>query len=168
MARIALLKPLILRWEGGFSNHPADRGGATNRGVTIATFRHFYGQDRTVDDLRRMTDGQWTHIFRCGYWDRWQADRIASQSLADILVDWVWASGSHGITVPQRILGVSPDGIVGPQTLAALDARPAEALFREIVAARKSFVENIVRADPSQRVFLRGWLNRITSFEWRG
>ena len=106
MARAEQLIPFILRWEGGFSDHPADRDGATNRGVTLATFQQFYGADRTADDLRAMTDEQWLHIFREGYWNRWQADRIASQSLANLLVDWVWASGSHGITRPQRILGV--------------------------------------------------------------
>lgn len=161
MARAELLMPFILKWEGGFSDHPADRGGATNRGVTMATFRQFYGTDRTADDLRAMTVTQWFRIFREGYWNRWQADRIASQSLANILVDWVWASGSHGITRPQRLLGVTADGIVGEQTLAALAARDPEQLFHQLKTARIAFVEDIVRNNPSQKVFLQGWKNRI-------
>lgn len=160
--------PFILRWEGGFSDHPADRGGATNRGVTLATFQQFYGADRTADDLRGMTDAQWLHIFREGYWNRWQADRIASQSLANLLVDWVWASGTHGITRPQKILGVEADGIVGEQTLAALAARDPEPLFHQLKAARIAFVEGIVRENPSQKAFLRGWKNRINAIEWEG
>ena len=160
--------PFILRWEGGFSDHPADRGGATNRGVTLATFRHFYGADRTADDLRGMTDAQWLRIFREGYWNRWQADRVASQSLANLLVDWVWASGSHGITRPQRILGVEADGIVGERTLAALAARDPEPLFHQLRAARIAFEEDIVHENPSQKVFLRGWKNRINAIEWVG
>ena len=160
--------PFILRWEGGFSDHPADRGGATNRGVTLATFQQFYGADRTADDLRAMTDEQWLRIFREGYWNRWQADRIASQSLANLLVDWVWASGSHGITRPQKILGVEADGIVGEQTLAALAARAPEPLFHQLKAARIAFVEGIVRENPSQKVFLRGWKNRIEAIAWVG
>ena len=168
MARAERLMPFILRWEGGFSDHPADRGGATNRGVTLATFQQFYGADRTADDLRAMTDEQWLHIFREGYWNRWQADRIASQSLANLLVDWVWASGTHGITRPQRILGVEADGIVGEQTLAALAARAPEPLFHQLKAARIAFVEGIVRENPSQKVFLRGWKNRIEAIAWVG
>mgnify|MGYP002949897228 CR=1 FL=1 len=39
MARIEILSPFILSWEGGFTNHPADKGGATNKGVTIATWK---------------------------------------------------------------------------------------------------------------------------------
>lgn len=167
MACAELLVPFILQWEGGFSDHPADRGGATNRGITLATFRQFYGSGRTVHDLRAMTDEQWMHIFRTGYWERWQADRIASQSLANILVDWVWASGTRGITRPQKILGVEPDGIVGEKTLAALAAREPEGLFRRLHAARIAFVENIVRNDPSQKVFLQGWKNRINALVWR-
>lgn len=168
MARAELLAPFILQWEGGFSDHPADRGGATNKGITLTTFRQFYGQESTVEDLRNMTDEQWMHIFRTGYWDRWHADRIANQSLANILVDWVWASGSYGITRPQKILGVEPDGIVGEKTLEALAEREPEGLFHQLHAARIAFVEGIVRSNPSQKVFLNGWKNRINAIKWEG
>ena len=47
------------------------------------------------------------------YWDRWKADEIKSQSIADILVDWIWASEMHGIKIPHDVFGVIPDGIVG-------------------------------------------------------
>ena len=167
MARLELLVPFIRKWEGGFADDPADRGGATNMGVTLATFRHFYGAGCTVGDLLAMTEVQWLHIFKTGYWDRWQGDRIVSQSLADILVDWVWASGIHGITRPQRILGVDTDGIVGERTLSALNGSDYERLFHRIKADRIVFVENIVRRDPSQRRFLRGWLNRIDDMKFK-
>lgn len=164
MANPQKLVPFILRWEGGFVNDPDDAGGATNKGVTIATFRQFYGADATVEQLKHITDEQWFNIFKSGYWDRWRADEIACQSIANIVVDWVWASGSHGITQVQKILGVDTDGIVGPKTLAALNGRPADPLFHQIRAARIAFVENIVRRKPSQRKFINGWKNRILSF----
>lgn len=66
MACAELLVPFIRKWEGGFVDDPLDRGGATNCGITIGTFRQFYGPDRSVEDLRRMTYGQWLHIFREG------------------------------------------------------------------------------------------------------
>lgn len=166
MAKAALLVPFILRWEGGYVNDPDDRGGATNRGVTLATFRHFYGSDATVEQLRTLTDAQWFHIFKTGYWDRWQADQIASQSIANLLVDWVWASGVHGIVQPQKILDVEPDGVVGPKTLEALHARQAEELFYQLRAARLAFVEGIARRTPSQKKFLRGWQNRINALQF--
>lgn len=48
MAKIDVLLPFILKWEGGFANDPADAGGATNKGVTIATWRNV-GYDKDGD-----------------------------------------------------------------------------------------------------------------------
>ena len=64
------------------------------------------------------------------YWDRWKADEIKSLSIADIRVDGIWASGVHGIKIPQDLLGVIPDGIVGPKTLAAVNSRNPRELFQ--------------------------------------
>lgn len=168
MAKAELLKDFILKWEGGFSDHPADRGGATNKGITLVTFQQFYGKDSTVDDLRSMTDVQWLHIFKTGYWDRWKADEIESQSVANILVDWVWASGVYGIKEPQKLLGLTADGIVGPATLKAVNSQDAKEFFEKLKEARISFVERIVASNPSQKVFLNGWKNRINDFKFIG
>lgn len=169
MANHQELAPFVLAWEGGFANVPGDRGGATNMGVTIATWQAYCrgrGLAGTVDTLRRMTRAQWTDIFKQMFWDRWQADRLQDQSLANLLVDWTWASGSHGIRKPQALLGVAADGVVGPKTLAALHARPARELFAELHALRVKFVQDIVKRNPSQQKFLRGWLRRINSIRY--
>ena len=172
MADVNKLAPFILRWEGGFVDDPLDRGGATNMGVTIATWRQVgYDKDGDgdidVDDLRQLTtDDVISRVLKPHYWDRWRADEIHNQSLANILVDWVWASGAHGIKIPQRILGVTVDGIVGPKTLAALNNRPAEDLFYQIRQARLNFVAQIIRNNPSQKRFINGWKNRINAIKF--
>lgn len=166
MANAELLKPFILRWEGGFVDDPLDRGGATNKGITIGTFRQFYGPQATVEELKQLTDKQWLHIFKSGYWDRWKGDQILHQSLANILVDWVWASGVHGIKIPQKILLVAPDGLVGPQTIQALNECNPQQLFFQLRQARLNFVEEIVRKTPSQKRFINGWRNRINEFKF--
>lgn len=164
MAKAELLKPFILRWEGGFVDDPLDRGGATNKGITIGTFRNFYGKDATVEQLKNITDEQWLHIFKSGYWDKWKADDIENQSIADIVVDWAWASGtSTSIKQVQKILGVAVDGIVGNDTLTAINIAVQRSLFVKIHSRRIEFVENIVKRDPSQTRFLKGWKNRINS-----
>ena len=164
MAKAEALKPFILRWEGGFVDDPLDRGGATNKGITIGTFRNFYGKDATVEQLKNITDEQWLHIFKSGYWDKWKADDIENQSIADIVVDWAWASGTAtSIKQVQKILGVAVDGIVGNDTLTAINSADQRSLFVKIHSRRIEFVENIVKRDPSQARFLKGWKNRINS-----
>lgn len=164
MAKAELLKPFILRWEGGFVDDPLDRGGATNKGITIGTFRNFYGKDATVEQLKNITDEQWLHIFKSGYWDKWKADDIENQSIANIVVDWAWGSGAAtSIKQVQKILGVAVDGIVGDDTLTAINIAGQRRLFVKIHNRRIEFVENIVKRDPSQARFLKGWKNRINS-----
>lgn len=165
MAKSEILKPFILSWEGGFANIPGDRGGATNKGVTIATYRSVFGKERTVEDLKTITDIEWLHIFNTLFWNKWKADQIESQAIANLLVDWVWASGKYGIRIPQSILGVSIDGIVGPKTLAAVNSYPNQKeLFAKLWHAREDFFKRI--ATGAQKKFLKGWLNRLNGIRY--
>lgn len=165
MAKVEILAPYIKKWEGGFVNDPADRGGATNKGVTIATFEAYCKAKSlprpNVELLKRMTDGEWLDILKTMFWDKWQADKIKSQKLANILVDWVWGSGVYGIKIPQRILGVKQDGIVGDETLKALNAQEPDKLFQVIYEARKKYLNDITISRPANKRFLKGWLNRL-------
>lgn len=165
MAKSEILKPFILSWEGGFANIKGDRGGATNKGVTIATYRSVFGKERTVEDLKTLTDVEWLHIFNTLFWNRWQADHIKDQSVANLLVDWVWASGNYGVRLPQRILGVAIDGVVGPKTLAAVNDYPdQEKLFKMLWQEREDFFKRI--GTGTQKKFLKGWLNRLNGIQY--
>ena len=168
MADYRKLKPFILKWEGGYVNDKDDLGGATNKGVTLATFRSVYGQGKTATDLRNMTDQQWETIFKKHFWDKWRADEITDQSVANILVDWLWASGSYGIKIPQRVLGVAVDGIVGAKTIAAVNAKDGKSFFKEIRQERIDFIDRICTSRPQNKKFRKGWLNRINSLKYGG
>lgn len=169
MANHLLLIPKVLKWEGGFVNHPNDKGGATNKGVTLQTFRKYFGKTKTVNDLKNITNEQWQYIFKNGFWDRWKADLIKNQSIAELLVDWLYNSGTWGIKYPQQVLGVVPDGVVGQKTLSAINNYPnQEELFNRLWNRRKKHYEDIVKKNPSQKVFLRGWMNRLNSFRYNG
>jgi len=170
MADIKKLSPIILQWEGKFVDDPKDHGGATNMGVTIATWRsQGYDIDKDgdidVQDLKLMKVSDFEIILK-KYWDRWKADQIKNQSVANILVDWVWGSGKWGIIIPQRILKVNPDGLVGQQTLSVLNDANQRGLFGVIWDYRKQFLDNIVKNDPVQERFIKGWTNRLNSFKY--
>mgnify|MGYP003057306386 CR=1 FL=1 len=167
MANIKILAPFILSFEGGYVNDPHDPGGATNRGVTIATWRQVgYDKDGDGDidvaDLKLITpDDAVSRVMKPHYWDRCQADRIKSQSVANIMVDWVWASGKHGITGVQKILCVEADGIVGEKTLAAINAQEPRALFDHIHRARARFIDQLIAGRPTSARYRAGWLRRL-------
>ena len=190
MANVEKLIPHLIKWEAGciakagesneslferakktgFSNDPVDTGGATMIGVTLTTYEMYCrkkGYPRpTVLSLRNISYPHWRDIVKSIFWDRWQADKINNQSIADILVDWVWASGSYGITIPQRVLEAQSDGTVGPKTLEAVNSANQEALFNQIVTARKKYIDDIIRNRPANARFKTGWLNRINSFKY--
>ena len=166
MADYRKLKPFILRWEGGYINDQADLGKQTNKGVTLSTYRSVFGKNKTVSDLKKITDEQWEFIFKKFYWDKWKADDIKDQNVANILVDWLWCSGSYGIKIPQRVLGVSVDGIVGSKTIAAINERDGRELFDTIKQERKDFIDRICQTRPQNRKFKNGWMNRINSLAY--
>ena len=166
MADYRKLKPFILRWEGGYINDQADLGKQTNKGVTLSTYRSVFGKNKTVSDLKKITDEQWEFIFKKFYWDKWKADDIKDQNVANILVDWLWCSGSYGIKIPQRVLGVSVDGIVGSKTIAAINARDGRELFDTIKQERKDYIDRICQTRPQNKKFKKGWLNRINSLDY--
>ena len=169
MADVKILAPFILKWEGGFVNHPKDPGGATNRGVTIAVWKaQGYDKDGDGDidvaDLKLITPADATKILKSNYWNRWFADQIQSQAVANTLVDWVWGSGAWGIRIPQRILGVKDDGIVGYVTLNALNKAIKEdkaGFLKKLYDARFKYLKDIVKSNPKLSVFLEGWNNRM-------
>ena len=164
MANIKEVVPFILSWEGGLSDDPDDKGGPTNKGVTLSNFRAFYGENATIDDLKNITDDQWIHIFRTGYWDKIKGDNINDQSVANILIDWAYNSGpgtaAKGV---QQIVGVSQDGIMGPITLGAINDSEPQELFKKLHKRREEFYLGIVERDHSQGKFLKGWMRRINS-----
>lgn len=150
-----------------------DRGGMTVVGVTATTYGSYLkslGKTLPKAEIEKLLPTldlkTWLKIMRQRYWDCWKADNIVNQSVANILVDWGWMSGSTtAIKKAQAALGLVADGVVGPKTLAALNNNPGAA-FEIIKRARRKHFEAIVASNPSQSKFLKGWLNRLNFYKY--
>ena len=105
------------------------------------------------EDLRLISEEDVVErVLRPHYWNRWQADRIFSQALANMLVDWVWCSGRWGIVIPQGVLGVEPDGIVGERTLQRLNSYlDQKGLFDKIKQKRRAYLNMICIDRPANK-----------------
>jgi len=175
----------------GFANDPVDAGGATMCGVTMNTFKAYCRKngftDSSVRALRNMRYDTWLDIIKTLFWDKWKADEITDQSVANAVVDWMWTSGKYGITIPQRILGVVQDGIVGKKTIAAINAQDPKIFFDAVQKARLKYTDDIIQSSISRyerRIgrtatlqerkkytylkFENGWKRRINSIIFGG
>lgn len=161
-----MMVPFIRKWEGGYVNDPDDSGGCTMAGITIGTYRKYYGSKKTCRDLKFITQKEWLHIFKKGYWDKMKADQIENQSVAQLCVDMCWGSGPiTSIKKIQSAIGVTADGIVGPKTLAALNSCP-ETIFNILWNMRKEWLEKIAQKGNNKK-FLKGWMNRLNDIKFQ-
>ena len=161
-------EPLFLKAkEKGIVHDSYDRGGATMVGITIGTYTDYCRKrgrgTPTVSSLKNLTYGEWIDIFKTMFWDRWQADKIKDQRVAEMLVDWVWTSGVNGIKIPQRALGVKADGRVGTDTLAAVNSCDPKGLFSTLKRERLAYVDSICRRRSANLCFRSGWIRRINA-----
>ena len=167
MADIKKFLP-YLQIEGKYNNDKSDSGGPTMRGITWATFVQYRNQKGlplpSITDLKNISNETWEDIVKTMYWNKWHADQIYNQSIANILADWFFNSGYWGIKIPQRILGLKEDGIVGSKTLDAVNIDNQAVLFQDIKKAREQFYWDIVKNKPSQNKFIKGWINRLNQF----
>lgn len=186
MSNFPIAHKFTAQWEGGLSDHPADRGGLTAYGATITfvkdiantqsgrDFLHQIGVRLPVtrESMRQITPDQAASMFKYKFWSPfWSPLGLDAIPLrpAICLYDMAVNSGpSASARTAQRgynrcvLHGVklAEDGILGPLTRKALSL-DTDVIINAMLDMRVAFVETIVRNDESQRVFLQGWLNRI-------
>lgn len=148
---------LVLKHEGGFSNHKADPGGATNKGITLETFRRYVKPGGTVADLKAITDAQVAQVYKAHYWNAVKGDELPS-GVDYAVFDFAVNSGpNRAIKYLQRILLVPQDGIIGPQTLPALARAKPEHVIEVLCAERLKFLKGL----STWPTFGKGWGRRV-------
>jgi hypothetical protein len=164
----SMIDTLIAR-EGGYVNHPADRGGPTNCGITRQTLSAWRGCPVTIDDVKHLTRSEAAEIYRASYYLAPGIDALPPALQAHVFDIAVNSGPKTGIKLLQRALNrlgasIKEDGLLGPATRAAAAAYPASDINRALVEVRLRFYDDIVAADPKQRAFIDGWRKRAKSF----
>ncbi len=134
----------IIEREGGLVHHAKDPGGLTKYGISQQAYPQL--------DIRQLTKADAAAIYLTDYLRHYQLQRLQSPRNAEIVCDWLVNSGSLAIKPLQRALRVAVDGVMGPQTLSAIDAAEP----RDLLWARLDYYLSIV-GHP----FLKGWVHRL-------
>lgn len=155
----------VLKREGGYSNHAADRGGATNMGVTQRTYSAWRtDQGLGHMDVRGLTHSEARQIYRDNYWTPARCEDLPD-AIRHIHFDTAVNSGvARAAKLLQESARVEQDGQIGPQTLHAALAMPPDLLHARYLVARYAFFGSIVERDRSQLAFIVGWLSRMKEF----
>jgi lysozyme family protein len=149
----------VLEHEGGFVKDPHDAGGATNFGISS----RFLQAQGISKDVRELTAEEATDIYRRHFWSP-EYERIIIQAIATKVFD---LAVNMGAAVAHRILqtaaGVEADGVLGSQTIHAVNDKDSGQVLAEMRAQAALHYCSIVVRKPDQKRFLLGWLRRATA-----
>ena len=168
MTRFDECLSFILKWEGGKSDHPKDPGGRTNQGITqkaFAAYKTKLGQP--VRDVFTMTEDEMRAIYFTDYWMPAHCGSMVPP-LDLIQFDTAVQRGPHSANrMLQQALQIHDDGIIGPQTKAALTREDPKVVAMRYATLREEHYRKRVREDSSQKAFFIGWMNRLADLEKR-
>ena len=148
----------VLRFEGGYSDHPSDPGGATNRGITKAVLESFRGRPVTKAEVRALARDEAADIYRRNYWFAAACDRLPDGLDLAVFDCAVNQGVGRAARYLQKAAGVTADGRVGPKTLAAVNAASPGELLSEFMALR---MQGYGLLRTLFKVFGLGWSRRL-------
>lgn len=147
----------VLQHEGGFVLNPHDPGGATNLGVTKETWERWVGRPVSVDAIKALTVADVTPLYRDKYWDRPRCGALPA-GIDYVVFDTAVNSGpGRAIKFLQEVAGVTVDGVLGPRTLAAVEAVAAPDVINAYCDKRLAFLQEL----KTWEHFGRGWGRRV-------
>lgn len=155
----------VLRHEKGFVNHPRDPGGMTNLGCTKRVWEGWVGRPVTEQEMRDLKPEDVTPLYKAKYWDTIKAD-VLPAGVDYVMFDCAINSGpKQAVILAQRVASVTQDGLIGPKTLAAIDAYCAKHGVDAFIAAYTEAREAFLRSLPTFDAFGRGWTRRVDEVE---
>jgi lysozyme family protein len=148
---------VVLQHEGGYSDHPADEGGATNYGISSAA--------HPDEDIAELTEEQAVEIYWTEYWVPGHYEMLPER-LAIKVFDLAVNMGRHpAVTLLQQALRacgsvVDADGMIGPQTAGAATATCEIALLAAVRSEAAGYYRLLLQRKPSFAPFTMNWLAR--------
>jgi len=147
----------ILKHEGGFVNHSKDPGGMTNLGVTKKVWEEWVGHPVGEKEMRALTPDTVAPMYKKKYWDAVKADELP-MGLDYLMFDFAINAGpGRAAKTMQKAIGTTPDGAIGPKTMAALKAADPTDLIAKFSMEKELFY----KALPTFATFGKGWLRRV-------
>lgn len=126
----------VLHYEGGYSDHAEDPGGATNHGITHITLEAWRGKSVTKADVAALSLDEARAIYRKNYWDTCRCDDLPP-ALAFMTFDCAVNQGvGRASRFLQAAVGAAQDGAIGPKTIAAVKAADPRKAVTEYAARR--------------------------------
>ena len=158
----------IIEDEGGYVDHPLDRGGPTKYGITMRFYEEAFGEKPTRLTIKNLSKNDARRAYHAVIWQKYNVKMLPSE-IQPLMFDWIVMSGPRTpVKFLQRRVGATPDGYIGPMTARAVRVKIQEVSYGDFQTA---FVNDIVRfliriakRDPSQTVFLEGWFNRFCEY----
>jgi lysozyme family protein len=148
----------VLKYEGGYSDHPSDPGGATNRGITKAVLEAHRGHSVSKSDVRALTKTEAAAIYRSRYWDAAKCDRLPDGIDLAVFDCAVNQGVGRAARFLQQAADVTADGKIGPKTLAAVASARLDELLTEFMARRMNGYGLLQKLF---KVFGLGWSRRL-------
>jgi lysozyme family protein len=155
--------PLILVFEGStFTNHPNDKGGPTRYGVIQKQYdKYCLEKNKTLTSVEKISIFEVQDIYYSKYWLPAKCNEMPGK-LSTVVFDTTVNSGQgRAVKILQQSIGAKVDGIIGKETISKLVNCDQNKLANQFVDIRIEFYNNIVLKDPTQKVFLKGWLRRV-------
>ena len=152
----------MIRNEGGYKLHTVagDRGGMTYAGIARNFHPRWPGWS-AIDQGEIPETELVRQFYQENFWAAIQGDRIIHQTVARSLFDFAVNAGvTTAVRLAQIVAGTTPDGKMGPKTVAALNALDPEKFVLSFALAKLARYRDIVNKDPTQQKFLLGWVNR--------
>lgn len=164
--------PPLLKAEGGFVNNPKDKGGATKYGITRKTLSAWRGEEASVDDVKALTQEEAIEIYKNEYYLKPKINQIGHEKVEEMVLDHgINAGPAAGVKLLQRVIGAKQDGGLGPNSLKKLEEYIKEhgedEFIRDYARKRKQFYLDVIKNNPDNLEFKKGWFNRVDNMEKR-